>query len=123
MTQKLFKIYRFTIIGLTFFTPLAVLAAAGIQGIFEQGGILETTLRTIVGILFLIATIVFLWGVIQFIAKSGDEAGRAKAKGIMTWGIVGLAVPAAAWGVASLLQSYFTVPGNRGIPRLPGGIQ
>ena len=121
--KKLFKIYRFALIGLMFFVPLAVLAATGIEGIFEQGGILDKTLRTVVGILFVIATIVFLWGVIQFIAKSGDEAGRAKAKGIMTWGIVGLAVTAAAWGVASLLAGYFTVPGNRGIPRLPGQAQ
>ncbi len=70
---------------------------------------LRTTLTTIIGILFVIATVVFLWGVVQFIANSGDEAARNKAKGIMTWGIIGLAVMAAAWGITVILITYFGV--------------
>lgn len=73
---------------------------------------LNNTLNTIIGILFVIATIVFLWGVIQFIAASGDEGKRAKAKGIMTWGIIGLAVMAAAWGIVNVLVTYFGVQGS-----------
>lgn len=65
------------------------------------------TLNSVIGILFVIATIVFLWGVIQYIAKAGDETSRNKAKGIMTWGIIGLAVMAATWGLVGILVSYF----------------
>jgi len=78
------------------------------------------TLQTIIGLLFVIATLIFLWGVVQFIAKSGDEAGREKAKGIMTWGIIGLAVMAAAWGVVNVLVGYF---GVGGAPIPPGPAQ
>lgn len=68
---------------------------------------IRNTLNLVIGILFVLATLVFLWGVIQFIAKAGDEATRNKAKGIMTWGIIGLAVMAAAWGVVNILITYF----------------
>src|SRR3989338_4053430 len=80
---------------------------------------LNSTLNTIIGILFVIATIVFLCGVIQFIASSGDEAKRAKAKGIMTWGIIGLAVMAAAWGIVNVLVTYFGVQGVNAPPSIP----
>jgi len=84
--------------------------------------------NTIIGILFVIATLVFLWGVIQFIAKSGDEAARNKAKAIMTWGIIGLAVMAAVWGIVTLIVNYFipgspTDPTRLRIPTKPGDIQ
>ncbi len=97
------------------FLPLAAYAALeqfgkkDINGVFEAiGGVLNT----IIGILFVLATVIFLWGVIQFIASSGSEEGRKKAKGIMTWGIIGLAVMAAAWGVANILITFFGAGGQ-----------
>mgnify|MGYP001616051188 CR=1 FL=1 len=115
--SKLAKFYPTFILG---YSLLPLMASAQINRALDKVG---GTLNNIVGLLFIVATIVFLWGVIQFIAKAGDEAGRAKAKGIMTWGIVGLAVMVAAWGIVSLLVQYFTIPGE-GIPtgpRQPGG--
>jgi len=114
--SKLAKFYPTFILG---YSLLPLVAGAQIDTILQRTG---STLNNIVGLLFILATIIFLWGVIQFIAKSGDEAGRAKAKGIMTWGIIGLAVMAAAWGIVTLIESYFTIPG-RGIPRAPGTLQ
>ena len=80
--------------------------------LIKVGGVLNT----VIGILFVLATVIFLWGVIQFIASSGSEEGRKKAKGIMTWGIIGLAVMAAAWGVANILISFFGVSSGRITP-------
>lgn len=105
MSRITSKIYPALLIGYSL-TPLVALAQS------------KTTLETIInnskdifnlviGVLFVLATVVFLWGIIQFIAKSGDPEGQKKAKGIMTWGIVGLAVMAAAWGVAQILINFF----------------
>lgn len=110
--SKLAKFYPMFILG---YSLLPLVAGAQIDTVLQRVG---GTLNNIIGLLFILATIIFLWGVIQFIAKAGDEAGRAKAKGIMTWGIVGLAVMVAAWGVATLLVRYFEV-GNVGIPGGP----
>ena len=99
------------------FLPLAVYAALqqfGKEDIGGAFGAIGGVLNTIIGILFVLATVIFLWGVIQFIASSGSEEGRKKAKGIMTWGIIGLAVMAAAWGVANILIDFFVGTGTQG---------
>ncbi len=99
------KLYPALIAGLSLL-PLA----AGAQDISSILTRVQGTLNTIIGLLFVIATVVFLWGVIMFVAGSADPAKRDKAKGIMTWGIIGLAVMAAAWGITQILISYFAVP-------------
>ncbi len=104
--SKLLKLYP-TFIVASSLLPLA--AGAQIDTIIKDLG---STLQNIVGLLFILATIIFLWGVIQFITKAGDEVARNKAKGIMTWGIVGLAIMAAAWGVVTILVQYFKVGGG-----------
>lgn len=71
----------------------------------------------IITILFIVATLVFLWGVIKFIAQGDNEAERKKARGIMTWGIIGLAVMGFAWGLTRFLGNYFGVQGQN-IPTL-----
>src|SRR3989338_9068797 len=83
--------------------PLMVLAQGQPGEIDTRIGQVMSTLRLIIALLFIIATLIFLWGVIRFIASSADEAGRAKAKGIMTWGIIGLAIMAVAWGITTIL--------------------
>lgn len=69
-----------------------------------------STLQTVIGLIFILATVIFLWGVIRFIASSGDETARTKSRGMMLWGIIGLAVMVAAWGITTLLIDYFGVP-------------
>lgn len=87
-------------------------------------GFAAEALEQVIGILFVLATLVFFWGVIRFIMKSDNETERAKAKSIMTYGIVGLAVMASVWGITTILVQYFLGPGEgptRGtIPTAPG---
>jgi len=111
--SKILKFYPVLALGYAVL-PLV----AGAQTIDQILFKVSTSVQTIIGLLFVVATLIFLWGVVQFIAKSGDEAAREKAKGIMTWGIIGLAVMAAAWGVAQLLINYFGV-GGEPIPEGP----
>ena len=54
--------------------------------------------------LFVLATVIFLWGIIQYVIGSkGDEKKLEKGKQIMLWGIVGMVIMAAAWGIVSLI--------------------
>ncbi len=89
------------------FIPLALPLVAAAQSVNAILTNFQGTLNTVIGILFLIATVVFLWGVIRFIMSAGDEKKRSEGKSMMTWGIIGLAVMAAAWGIANLLVGYF----------------
>ena len=112
------RLYPALIAGLSLL-PLAA-GAQDISSILTRVG---GTMNTIIGLLFIAATLVFLWGVVMFIAGSADPAKRDKAKGIMTWGIIGLAVMAAAWGITTILIAYF-LPGGGTPPGFvppPGG--
>lgn len=101
-----FKKLYYPLVAVQILAPVVALAQnAGTVNTIIQN--VSGVLNLIIGILFVLATIIFLWGVIQFIASSGSEEGRKKAKGIMTWGIIGLAVMAAAWGVANILVNFF----------------
>ncbi len=65
-------------------------------------------LNPIVDILFVLATIVFLWGVIQYVIGSqGDGKKLQQGKQIMIWGIIGMFIMASAWGIVGILQNFF----------------
>ncbi len=70
--------------------------------------ITKNILNPIIGLLFVVATIVFLWGVIQYVVGSqGDEKTLEKGRHVMLWAIIGLTVMASAWGLVGILQTYF----------------
>ena len=65
-------------------------------------------LNPIISILFVLATVIFLWGVIQYVIGSqGDTAKLEKGKQVMIWGIVGMTVMASAWGIVAVICQFF----------------
>ncbi|MDP3710654.1 MAG: hypothetical protein Q8R29_02950 [bacterium] len=111
--MKLFsgKIYP-VVVALFGFLPLIADAQARPSEINNIITTVSNTAKSLIGLLFVLATVVFLYGVVIFIAKADDEAARKKARGVMTWGIVGMAVMASGWGLASILVNYFGVSGG-----------
>lgn len=65
--------------------------------------------RTVVPLLITVALIMFLFGVVKFIANSGDEAGRKEGKQFILWGIIGLFVMISIFGILSVLVNTFGV--------------
>lgn len=87
--------------------PLHAFAASKLNDILTS---ITDTFNEVIGILFIIATIVFFWGIIRYLASAGDEKAKKDARNLITWGIVGLAVMASAWGIAEILDAYFLIP-------------
>ncbi len=77
------------------------------------GGIISTLIPIVValGILF------FIWGLVQFIFASGDEAAKDEGKRKMIWGVVALFVIVSVWGLVALLNQLTGV--NQGIGFTP----
>lgn len=70
-------------------------------------------LTPIITFLFVLATVVFLWGVIQYvIGNQGEPKKLEQGKQIMIWGIVGMFVMVSAWGIVKLLCDFFGTCGN-----------
>lgn len=60
-----------------------------------------------VGYLFLaLATVVFFWGMVQFIwnSREGDSNATKNGKQFMMWGIIGLFVMFSIWGIIKFAQ-------------------
>src|SRR3989344_3168095 len=75
-------------------------AATNVQGL---GSNIASILTTIGTILIAVAFVVFLWGIVQYILAGADEEKRATARNLIIYGIIGLFVMIAVWGVVYLL--------------------
>jgi hypothetical protein len=49
--------------------------------------------------LFLIALLMFLWGVFQFVKNADDEGARTTGRNMILWGVIGMAIMVAAGGI------------------------
>ena len=61
-------------------------------------------LMPIVTLLTLAAFVVFVWGVVQFIASAEDEEKRKTGQQHMIWGIIGLVIMFGANAIIAILK-------------------
>jgi non-ribosomal peptide synthetase component F len=70
-------------------------------------------LGPLVAALTSVAVAVFVWGMVVFVTKSGDDQGRQAGRQRMIWGIIGLFLIVAVWGIVSLLGTLIGIDPNR----------
>ena len=81
--------------------------ALTIAGLFgKTKGILEQ----LIGLMFVIATVVFLWGMIQYILAAGEEKKIGEARKRIIAGLIGLFFMVAMWGIVKVITSTFFGP-------------
>ena len=82
---------------------------------------LQTILTNIVGLVIGLAFVVFLWGVFKYVTAGGAD-DKKSATNIMVYGIVGLFIMLAAWGLVNLLLNTFgltnTAPLKTTLPKI-----
>ncbi|MES2930323.1 MAG: hypothetical protein V4665_00875 [Patescibacteria group bacterium] len=66
-------------------------------------------IKSIVPLLFALATVGFIWGMIQYFLNPDNEEKRKQGKSFMIWGIVALFVMISMWGVVGVLSNTFGV--------------
>ena len=96
-------------LGLIVAGPLMALAAADTYG--TVGYIvswLVDTVKYVVPVLMTIAIGYFIWGVIQFITASQEEA-KAVGRTRIINGLIGLFVIVAFWGIIAVVQRTFGI--------------
>ena len=105
------------------FFSLPLLAYAAVPGAnTAASSVVTSTLaiaKTVIILMMVFAFIVLGWGIIKLISASGDPTAVAKAKGVLWWGVIGIAVFASLLGFVSFIQSYFGLEqGNVVAPRV-----
>lgn len=60
-------------------------------------------LRPLVILLFSVAIIVFLYGVLEFVSDPSNETRKSQGKQHLLWGVVGIAIMISVYGIMNLL--------------------
>lgn len=95
--------------------PSAVSSGITITAIFKR---LTQVFNLIIPFLVLLATVIFIWGILKYITAGGDEKKLEEAKSVIVWGIIALAVMLTAWGFVKVLVD--AIFGTENLPPLPG---
>jgi len=69
--------------------------------------IISEIINPLITILMVLATVMFLWGVMQMITSSDNEEKRSQGKKHIMWGIVGLFIMVSVWGIIQILCNFF----------------
>lgn len=71
----------------------------------------EFVLNPFIILLFVVALIVFFWGLVEFIYKAGSEDGREVGKRNMMWGIIGMFIMVGVYGIINIILATFGIGG------------
>lgn len=96
---------KIIISGLALMAPLTA-AAATLEDII---GTIRNLVDTIIPLFMVIAVAVFLWGIIRYITSAGDEEKQKAARGYIIYGLIGIFVMVAFWGIITVVASTFGI--------------
>jgi uncharacterized membrane protein YidH (DUF202 family) len=96
--------------------PSLVMAATFESIVEDVQSIVEMLVPLIIGI----AVVVFLIGVVRYVTAGGDEEKRKESRNMMIYGIIGLFVMVAVWGLVAVIANTFGITEKSvNIPELP----
>lgn len=72
--------------------------------------IVGNILDTLIPILIVFGVVYFIWGVVSFVI-SNDEEAKTKGRDRMIYGIIGLVVIVAMWGLVGIVKNTFGLTG------------
>ena len=64
-------------------------------------------INPLIALLFALAVVFFLYGILKYITAGDDEEKRGKMKNVMIYGIIGLFVMISFWGIVNILINTF----------------
>lgn len=69
--------------------------------------IAENILNPIIGLMFGIAMIFFIYGVIEFISKADSNQGREAGRKHMIYGVIGMFIMLAVFGLIEIIINFW----------------
>lgn len=71
--------------------------------------IVDVIIVPIVEVMFLIATLVFIYGIFQMIAKADDANARKDAQNSVLWGVIGMVIMVSVYGIIRVISNTLGV--------------
>lgn len=82
--------------------------ATGIGGLLCK---FQQILNSVIPLLIALGMVYFVWGVVQYVIRDGEEA-KKKGKDRIIYGIIGLAVIVGLWGLVKIVVTTFGLEGT-----------
>jgi len=87
--------------------PNVVFAAGGADDLFSLSTLLLKLLSSVLPVLFGLALIYFIWGVVKFFLSQDNEQARTTARQHVFYGIIAMFVMVSVWGLVNVLVETF----------------
>ena len=109
MTTFLFR--RF-LPPLVFAVPAVTFAQ--VTDVFDLTSMMYAILIGLGELFWVLAIMLFVWGVVKFIANTNDTAAHAQGKQFMVWGIIAFVVLLSLWAIVDLVLygTFDIIPGG-----------
>ncbi len=114
MYKRIQRLVPFAVIS---FAPFAASAAPATAGSLIDG--ITGVFKTLIPIMLSLAMLVFFWGLVKFINHADDEKAVAEGKGLMVWGMIGIFVMVALWGIVGFIQNQLGLDSGAAVGTLP----
>ncbi len=85
-------------------------ASSNVTGLLNK--ISEVIINPIIFLLFAAGFVVFIWGLVQFVARLDNEEARATGGKHMLWGIIGMVIMVGVVGIVNIIQNTIQAIGG-----------
>ncbi len=82
-------------------TKIAYAASSSLDGFI--GNIDKMIINPLIGLLFALAIVYFLYGVFEFLSNQANEEKKTTGKSHMLWGIIGITIMMGVWTILGIL--------------------
>lgn len=83
------------------FFPFAAFAQTSLSSLITKW---TSAITLIINFLMVVATLIFIWGIVRYISAGGDAAKVKEARSYIVWGLIGLAIMGSVWVIVRLVQ-------------------
>lgn len=71
--------------------------------------LVEQIVQPVVNLLFVLALLVFSWGIFKMVSNADNEDARADGKRVMLYGTIGLVIMFGAYGIITVIKGTFGI--------------
>ncbi|MFC1614973.1 hypothetical protein ACFL22_00215 [Patescibacteria group bacterium] len=86
-------------------TVHAATVQSGLEPLIDK--IIDNIINPLIGFLFALALVLFIWGIARFLFQANDEGAREQGKKHIMWGLFGMFIMVSVMGVINLLANTF----------------
>lgn len=100
------RLIKIGILAASFCPVLALAAGKTLKDLITS--LIGSIINPLLAVVFALALVIFLWGVLKFIQSADDSKKRDEAKNNILWGLIALVVMVSVYSLVNVLLATFS---------------